>query len=98
MWEGKWSVSRVINPIDLEIVDGVRTRVVYVNCLQHRVQPQLGDGTTGNLNTFAPVYSDHWVSPQVDHAFYQPFLHFQHCGGDALRAKDILQIDFCLEA
>ena len=38
-----------------------------VNCLQHKVQPQPGDGSTGNLNTFVPADSDPWVSPQVDH-------------------------------
>ena len=27
--EGKWHVSRVINPINLEISDGVRTKVVH---------------------------------------------------------------------
>ena len=34
-WEGKWHVSRVINPINLEITNGVKTKVVHVNHLQH---------------------------------------------------------------
>ena len=62
-WEGKWYVSKVINPINLEITDGVRTKVVHVNRLQHQVQPQPGNGSTGNLNTFVPADSDSWVSP-----------------------------------
>ena len=37
-WEGKWSLSRVVNLMILEITDGVRTKVVHVNHLQHLVQ------------------------------------------------------------
>ena len=57
----------VIYPIHLKIMDGMRTKFVHVNRLQHRVQPQPGDGNTRTLNTIVPADSDTCVSPQVDH-------------------------------
>ena len=89
-WGGKWHVNRVINPINLEITDGVRTKAVHVNRLRHRVQPQPGNGSTGNLNTFVPADSALWVSPQVVMLYHQPLLNFQHCRGDTPREKGIL--------
>ena len=38
-WEGNWRFSSVKSPVTMEIMDGKRSRVVHINRLHHRVQP-----------------------------------------------------------
>ena len=38
-WEGDWRVTSLKGPLNVEITDGRRTRVVHVNWLHHRHQP-----------------------------------------------------------
>ena len=38
-WDGCWKVKSIKSPINMEITDGMRNRVVHVNRLRHRVQP-----------------------------------------------------------
>ena len=64
-WEGKWVVRSIKTPITLEITDGDRTRVVHVNRLQPRIQPQ-----TVNKNPGVPIPPPGiWSAPQVEHMF-----------------------------
>ena len=78
-------------------MDCVRTMVVHVNRLQHRVQPQPVDRSTGNLNTFVPADSDPSVSPRVDYIILPASPPLPYCRGDTSKEKDILQINFCLK-
>ena len=38
-WEGRWSVKSVKTPLTVEIMDGVRTKIVHVNRIRQRVVP-----------------------------------------------------------
>ena len=58
-WEGQWEIQSVKGPATYKISDGTRTRVVHVNRLQHRYQPQ---------NTTAPPVQScpgQWEPPSV---------------------------------
>ena len=60
-WQGKWEVLETKSPTDVKITNGQVTKVVHVNRLRHRKQPQ---------HTSAPVTdipSNTWFPPQVDH-------------------------------
>ena len=60
-WQGKWEVLEIKSPIDIKITNGQVTKIVHVNRLRHRKQPQ---------HTSAPVTdipSNTWFPPQVDH-------------------------------
>ena len=59
-WQGKWKVIEVKTPINVKITDGQTTKVVHVNRLQHRKQPQ--PDTVPSSNTYT-----NWVPPQIDH-------------------------------
>ena len=61
-WEGNWRISSVKSPVTMEIMDGKRSRVVHINRLHHRVQPDTAatpEVATGNRET--------WYPPQVEH-------------------------------
>ena len=61
-WEGNWRISSVKSPVTMEIMDGKRSRVVHINRLHHRVQPDIAatpEVATGNRET--------WYPPQVEH-------------------------------
>ena len=60
-WEGEWKIVKVISPINMQIYDGKRTRVVHVNRLRHRFQPALEGEGVQNEN-FPP-----WTPPQIEH-------------------------------
>ena len=38
-WDGKWIISKVKGPCNLELTDGHQSKVVHVNHVQHRIQP-----------------------------------------------------------
>ena len=60
-WEGNWKVVSVKNPVNVEISDGARTKVVHINRVQHRVQP---------TNTKSSVHDETmqlWQPPQIEH-------------------------------
>ena len=59
-WEGKWTVTSPKSPVAVEITDGARTRVVHVNRLRYRVQPEAS--TLMNTN-----HKQDWQPPQTDH-------------------------------
>ena len=56
-WEGNWKVRSVKSPVTMEIMDGKRLRVVHINRLHHRVQPDTATPlvqVTGNKATWNP--------------------------------------------
>ena len=60
-WEGGW-IQEIASPVNAKISDGLRTRVVHVNRLRHRVIPQRADAP------LSPTHiSDAWQPPQIDH-------------------------------
>ena len=62
-WEGKWTVKQIIGPVNLKITDGKRTKVVHMNRVQHRVQPQ-------KFTEEMPLETSRaaqWCPPQIDH-------------------------------
>ena len=62
-WEGKWTVQEIRGPVNLKITDGKRTKVVHMNRVQHRVQPQQ------HMEEVPPEISQaaEWCPPQIDH-------------------------------
>ena len=57
--ENQYSIK---SPVTMEIMDGKRSRVVHINRLHHRVQPDTAatpEVATGNRET--------WYPPQVEH-------------------------------
>jgi len=61
-WEGGWKIVKVVSPINMQIQDGKRTRVVHVNRLRHRFQPALEEEGVQNGN-YPP-----WTPPQIEHS------------------------------
>ena len=59
-WEGKWTVTSHKSPVTVEITDGARTRVVHVNRLRYRVQPEASPSRNTSLK-------EDWQPPQTDH-------------------------------
>ena len=59
---GELEDSSVKSPVTMEIMDGKRSRMVHMNRLHHRVQPDTAatpEVATGNRET--------WYPPQVEH-------------------------------
>ena len=59
---GEW--CGVSTKVNLEISDGVRTKVVHVNRIRHRLQPQPGDDASPADDSKG---HNSWVPPQIDH-------------------------------
>ena len=65
-WEGMWIVKAIKSEVNLEISDGVRTKVVHVNRIRHRLQPQPGDDASPSSADDSEGHNS-WVPPQIDH-------------------------------
>ena len=39
-WQGNWKIVEITNPTNAKITDGQTTKIVYMNRLHHRAQPQ----------------------------------------------------------
>ncbi|KAL5500253.1 hypothetical protein EMCRGX_G011778 [Ephydatia muelleri] len=63
-WEGMWIVKAIKSEVNLEISDGVRTKVVHVNRIRHQLQPQPGDDASPADDSEG---HNSWVPPQIDH-------------------------------
>ena len=61
-WQGKWEVIELKNPVKVTITDGQNTKVVHINRLQHRKQPQQDVVPSSNTCTYTS-----WAPPQIDH-------------------------------
>lgn len=66
-WEGNWVVTGCKSPVNVEISEGARRRVVHMNRIRHPFQPAkqlpMEDALTVE-NQGGPL---HWQAPQVDH-------------------------------
>ena len=66
-WEGNWVVTACKSPVNVEISNGPRKRVVHINRIRHRIQPDMQRPVEDALpeeNQGGPL---HWQAPQVDH-------------------------------
>ena len=62
-WQGKWKIVELKGTTDAKITDGQITKVVHVNRLQHRKQPQHDSVPVTNTD----ASSNNWSAPQADH-------------------------------
>ena len=44
-WDGRWTITALKGPLNMEIFDGTVSKVVHVNQLHHRIQPTFNDDT-----------------------------------------------------
>ena len=81
-WEGGWRISEVMSPINMKISDGQRTRVVHVNRLRHRIQPQPNDPTIPfqhrTSNSYPPQI-EHLVVSDTTPTPTQPLVNIPRC-------------------
>ena len=61
-WQGNWEVLEIKSPTNVKITNGQTTKVVHVNRLRHRKQPQLK-----SIPVTTTPSSNNWFPPQVDH-------------------------------
>ena len=61
-WDGKWIVSKVKGPSNLELTDGHQSKIVHVNHVQHRIQPDQAKGHT--ITEQQPLQ---WNPPEFHH-------------------------------
>ena len=62
LWDGRWTITKVKGPLNMEVSDGNISKVVHVNRLCHCIQPAPTDGTPQQIPP-----SITWSPPQVDH-------------------------------
>ena len=64
-WVGDWKVTAIKGPVNVEILDGKRTRIVHINRLQHRIQPLSNPALSqpASKSVIQP-----WCPPQVEHS------------------------------
>lgn len=60
-WEGKWKITSLKSPVNVEIFDGKRRKVVHINRLQHRLQPMEASSHC-DVRSARP-----WCPPQIEH-------------------------------
>ena len=72
-WEGRWIVKNIKSPVNVEIADGERSKVVHVNRLHLRVQPHTSRGNeTADPHTPQDNPRGNWTPPSVDHLLVEP--------------------------
>lgn len=64
-WEGNWTVCSAKTPVSIEITDGQKTKVVHVNRLRLRIQPEQNE--TLRENPKNGQTAKEWEAPQVEH-------------------------------
>ena len=65
-WDGRWTVTKLKGPCNLEITNGHQSKVVHVNRVQHRIQPNQ------TLDPSVPTKPQQWNSPDIDHHCVSP--------------------------
>jgi len=60
-WDGRWTVKAVKSPLNMEITDGKNCKVVHVNRLRPRIQPNGHDVLLQSDKTAS------WTPPTIDH-------------------------------
>ena len=63
--EGRWIIKSIKSPLNFEITDGERTRVVHINRLQHRIQPMEQPITETNMSHSEYNLTQEWIAPEV---------------------------------
>ena len=62
-WEGGWKIKAIKSPVNMEITDGQRNKVVHVNRLQHRIQRLCKE-----IPDIEPAIDSHiWEPPWAEH-------------------------------
>ena len=65
-WEGKWRIKRIKSPVNVEGTDESRVRVVHINRIQHRLQP---DDTEVSPHSKEIEVPSSWNPSQIEHTF-----------------------------
>ena len=63
-WEGNWKILAMKGPVNVEITDGHRKKVVHINRIQPRILPSFPTSTSNNS---AKVTDVPWSPPQIEH-------------------------------
>ena len=63
-WEGEWTIASKKNAVNYEISDGVRNRIVHVNRLKQRIQPNV---QRLHLQQDNQPVCQQWNPPSIDH-------------------------------
>jgi hypothetical protein len=63
-WEGNWKVLAMKGPVNVEITDGHRKKVVHLNRIQPRVLPSFPMTMS---NDSAKATNAPWIPPQIEH-------------------------------
>ena len=58
-WTGGWRVTKLKGPVMVEITNSQQARVVHINQLRRRIQP--------NHQPTVPQTTTDWIAPQIDH-------------------------------
>ena len=61
-WDGRWTITAVKGPLNMQISDGVVSKVVHVNRLRYRMQPTATDDPSQQK----PLSTD-WIPTQIEH-------------------------------
>ena len=61
-WDGRWTITAVKGPLNMEISDGTVSKVVHVNRLRYRIQPTPTDDSPQQQPS-----STNWSPPQINH-------------------------------
>ena len=66
-WDGRWTITAVKGPLNMQISDGTISKVVHVNRSHHQMQPTPNDDPSQQK-----PFSTDWIPPQINHftAFY----------------------------
>ena len=65
-WDGKWTVAKLKGPCNLKLTNGSQSKVVHVNRVRHRLQPDQ------HLDPSVSTNLQQWNSPHIDHYFFPP--------------------------
>jgi len=68
---GGWVVKSLKSPVNVEICDDKRTKVVHTNRLRHRYVPGTSDTATQANQTEDDVGND-WTPPAIEHLVLPP--------------------------
>ena len=65
-WEGGWKVTKIKNPVNVQISSGHHSKMVHVNRLHHWIQPNLQDKEDAQTRAYQ------WNPPQAEHTILPP--------------------------
>ena len=71
-WEGGWIVQSIKSPVNVQISNGNRSKIVHTNRLQHRTQPNLVDTQNSEVIDTTCTNAQPWHPPEIDHIYLPP--------------------------